>query len=147
MAHPDPVNALSALLGQHARPGGPVTAADAWEAFVAFARMDLAVPDVPDSDGLLYQFGGYAFSGRPMFHLDLVRQLAVEDDDEYVQVHLELRYVQTDELRALGHHDEWYFRGEPQTLDAWTTAVRSRPEWHVLAERGAETVEIFRDET
>ena len=109
--------------------------------------MDLAGPDDPEADGLLYQFGAYAFGGRPMFHLDVVRQLAVEDDDEYVQVHLELRYVQTDELRALAHHDEWYFRREPQTLDAWTTAVRSRPEWPVLADRDADMVEIFSDET
>jgi hypothetical protein len=35
----------------------------------------------PDSDGLLFQYGTYSFSGRPMFTVDVTRQFGISDDD------------------------------------------------------------------
>ncbi|MFF5000987.1 hypothetical protein ACFY3Y_38865, partial [Streptomyces sp. NPDC000656] len=61
----------------------------AWLAFMRFARQRFATEPTPDSDGLLFQYGMYAFSGRPMFTVDLTRQFDISDDggehDHYVQ--------------------------------------------------------------
>ncbi|MGY0021255.1 hypothetical protein [Streptomyces sp. cg35] len=65
-------------------------------AFMRLARQRLATAPTPDSDGLLFQYGTHAFSGRPMFTVDLKRQFDISDDggehDHYVRIHCELRY-------------------------------------------------------
>ncbi|GAA1282615.1 MULTISPECIES: hypothetical protein [Streptomyces] len=67
----------------------------AWLAFMRFAQQRFATAPTPDSAGLLFQYGTYAFSGRPMFTVDLTRQFDISDDggehDHYVQIHCELR--------------------------------------------------------
>ncbi|TDW94102.1 hypothetical protein EV137_1401 [Kribbella pratensis] len=56
---------------------GSLSAASAWSVFGSFSRVEFDVPREPDSDGLLYQFGIYDFSGEPRFHFDLTRQFGV----------------------------------------------------------------------
>ncbi|MEU3778873.1 hypothetical protein AB0F11_37865 [Streptomyces sp. NPDC032472] len=66
--------ALGFLHGQLAagRPAkSELTTGDAWLAFKRFGRQRFDTAPVPDSDGLLFQYGTYAFSGRPMFTVDL----------------------------------------------------------------------------
>ncbi|MFD0380270.1 hypothetical protein [Streptomyces sp. NPDC127112] len=58
-----------------------LTTRAAWLAFMRFARQRFATAPTPDSDGLLFQYGTYAFSGRPMFTVDLTRQFDVSDDE------------------------------------------------------------------
>src|SRR5687768_9571454 len=72
-----------------------LTAASAWSVFGSFSRIEFDVPLEPDSDGLLYQFGIYDFSGEPRFHLDLTRQFGLPDSDEYLQFHCDLQYLPT----------------------------------------------------
>ncbi|WP_369148990.1 hypothetical protein [Streptomyces sp. R44] len=90
-----------------------LTTRAAWLAFMRFARRRFATAPTPDSDGLLFQYGTYAFTGRPMFTVDLTRQFDITDDDgehdHYVQVHCELRYECEPALDALGSFNSWFF--------------------------------------
>lgn len=147
MAHPHPERLLLALLEERVPPGQVVTPAQAWDVFVAFARLDLGAPDVPDGDGLLYEYGVFPSGRRPAFTVDLVRQLAVEGDDEYDQIRLELTFAPTADLQALGTYDEWHWPTDGPTLDEWSEAVRSRPEWTVFGDTAADAVEVTRDKT
>jgi hypothetical protein len=110
---------------------GRPAAADAWTAYVAFADVAFEVPDEPDADGLLYQYGVYDFSGESRFHLGLVRQFALFDDDELMQFHCNLQFAATPELRALGRYDEWWFLDEGAPA-VWFERIRARPEWPLL---------------
>lgn len=70
-----------------------LTAATAWTLFGSFSGIEFDVPREPESDGLLYQFGVYDFSGESRFHFDLTRQFGLRDSDEYLQFHCDLRYL------------------------------------------------------
>jgi hypothetical protein len=56
-------------------PGGGALAdldtEDVWLAYLRFGRRLFDVPDTPDADGLLFQYGTYSFDGSPTFALDL----------------------------------------------------------------------------
>jgi hypothetical protein len=54
-----------------------LTARSAWRVFGEYGRMAFDTPDLPDADGLLYQYGMYRPRGRSLFELDLVRQFEV----------------------------------------------------------------------
>ncbi|MFF4428432.1 hypothetical protein ACFYZ4_04590 [Streptomyces sp. NPDC001513] len=47
---------------------------DVWLAYLRFGRRLFDVPDTPDADGLLVQYGTHSFDGSPIFTLDLTRQ-------------------------------------------------------------------------
>lgn len=115
-----------------------LTTRAAWLAFMRFARQRFATAPTPDSDGLLFQYGTYAFSGRPMFMVDLTRQFDIGDDrgehDHYVQVHCELRYECEPVLDALGSFDSWFFYDANADLDEWFAAMERHLEL-VLARR------------
>ncbi len=118
------------------------TTRDTWLAFMRFGRTRFDTAPTPDSDGLLFQFGTYAFSGRPMFTVDLTRQFDVSDDcgehDHYVQVHCELRYGPEPDLDALGSFDSWFFHDAGADLDEWFAAMEGRLAL-LLGRRPAET--------
>ncbi|UFQ99954.1 hypothetical protein KBP30_01450 [Streptomyces sp. Go40/10] len=107
------------------------TTRGAWLAFVRFGRWRFDTAATPDSDGLLFQYGTYAFSGRPMFTVGLTRQFDVTDDDgehdHYVQVHCELRYEAEPDLDALGSFDSWFFTMPPPKITASTPTSSRRP--------------------
>ncbi|MEV8398434.1 hypothetical protein [Streptomyces niveus] len=100
-----------------------LTTRAAWRAFIRFGRQRFATAPTPDSDGLLFQYGTYDFSGRPMFTVDLTRQFDISDDDgehdRYVQVHCELRYECEPALDALGDFNSWFFHDADADLDEW----------------------------
>jgi hypothetical protein len=146
VADQHPERLLRAMLDEHVPSGQAVTPALAWVVFLAFARVDLGAPDVPDADGLLYEYGVFELGERPIFSLDLGRQLAVADKDEYVQVHLGLTFPPTADLEALGSYDSWYWPADGP-LDQWASSVRSRPEWRVVGDLAAEEVVVFSSET
>ncbi|MEI8407377.1 MULTISPECIES: hypothetical protein [unclassified Kribbella] len=124
-----------------------LTAASAWSVFGSFSGIEFDVPREPDSDGLLYQFGIYDFSGEPRFHLDLTRQFGLRDSEEYLQFHCDLQYLPTPRLEVLGSHSEWWFRGDGRQLPEWFAAVNQRPEWPVLESALPTAVEVYCDET
>ncbi|MEW2586149.1 hypothetical protein [Streptomyces virginiae] len=105
------------------------TTRGAWLAFTRFGRMRFHTAPQADSDGLLFQYGTYVSSGRPMFTVDLTRQLNVSDDselDQYVQVRCELRYTPALDLDALGSFDSWFFYDTDTDLDGWFAAMEER---------------------
>ncbi|MFF2205924.1 hypothetical protein [Streptomyces sp. NPDC058145] len=113
----------------------PVTE-DVWLAFLRFSRWLFHVPDRPDVDGLLFQYGTYTFDGPPTFTLDLTRQFEVSDSDgdhdHYVQVHCELRYELTPDLEALGSFDSWYFHDAGGDLEEWVQGLVERAAWAAI---------------
>jgi hypothetical protein len=124
-----------------------MNALSAWDLFIDFAEVPFAVPEVADADGLLYQFGTYAFTGEPTFYLDLVRQFAVFGSDEYVQIHLELQFEPSDDLAALGQHSEWFWLDGRGVVRDWSRHVQQRPEWRILDDRTPNEVRVYQDET
>ncbi|WP_020139588.1 hypothetical protein [Streptomyces sp. 351MFTsu5.1] len=109
-----------------------LTARAAWSAFMRFARQRFATAPTRDSDGLLFQYGTYAFSGRPKFTVDLTRQFEITDDEgeheHYVQVHCEIRYECEPVLDALGSFDSWFFHDADTNLDEWFAAMEGHLE-------------------
>ena len=124
-----------------------LTASQARDAWLEFGAQEFRLPNRPDADGLLYQFGIFRFTGEPRFHLDLTRQFALPDSDEYLQVHLDVQFVPDDALRSLGRHEEWWWRDQGQALGVWAEALRGRGEWDVLREREPVAVDLRADET
>ncbi|MDX3772455.1 MULTISPECIES: hypothetical protein [unclassified Streptomyces] len=124
-----------------------LTTRAAWLAFMRFGRQRFATALTPDSDGLLFQYGTYAFSGRPMFTVDLTRQFDISDDDgehdHYVQVHCELRYECEPALDALGGFDSWFFHDADADLDQWLAAMEGHLE--LLLARGPSEIDVYEE--
>ncbi|MEU4673898.1 hypothetical protein AB0F91_39580 [Amycolatopsis sp. NPDC023774] len=118
--HPLPIDsaaeALLAKINARRWSVSDLSAQQAWAAFLDFAALRFDIPNEPDADGLLYQFGVYHFTGEPAFHLDPTRQLALREE-QYVQVHLDIRFALDPSLVALGRHTEWWF-SEDDTVHA-----------------------------
>jgi hypothetical protein len=104
---------FQALVTAHGLRVEELTAPSAWQVFVDYSHVAFATADLPDADGLLYQYGMYPHTGQPLFELDLVRQFEVVDaedeHDHYVHMHCTLRYAPTPELQALGADHCWWF--------------------------------------
>ncbi|MFE6155834.1 hypothetical protein [Streptomyces sp. NPDC057889] len=119
----------------------------AWLAFMRFARQRFATAPTPDSDGLLFQYGTYAFSGRPMFTVDLTRQFDISDDggehDHYVQIHCELRYQCEPALDALGSFNSWFFHEANADLDEWLAAMEGHLE--LLLARVPAEIDVYEE--
>lgn len=104
----------------------------AFGAFRQFAAREVAAADVPDADGLLYQYGPTAAEGEPVFSLSFVRQLAVDADGGLAQVECCLNFSPTEDLGALGSFHQWWFPEHALARDAWFDALAGRPEWRQL---------------
>ncbi|HKF88981.1 MAG TPA: hypothetical protein VKB85_13035 [Propionibacteriaceae bacterium] len=120
-----------ALVTAHGLQLEELTARSAWQVFGDYGRVAFETPDLPDADGLLYQYGMHRLRQRSLFELDLVRQFEVVDaegnHDHYVQMHCTLRYAPTPELAALGADQCWWFPDQG-ALAAWLHSVAARPE-------------------
>jgi hypothetical protein len=62
-----------ALITAHGLQVEELTARSAWQVFGDYGRVAFETPDLPDADGLLYQYGMYRFMRRSLFELDLVQ--------------------------------------------------------------------------
>jgi hypothetical protein len=124
-----------------------LTTRAAWLAFMRFARQRFATAPTPDSDGLLFQYGTYAFSGRPMFTVDLTRQFDISNDggehDHYVQIHCELRYECEPALDALGSFNSWFFHDVDVDLDEWLAAMEGHLE--LLLARVPSEIDVYEE--
>lgn len=138
---------LRAELGVGRSKTAESTTRAAWLAWVRFAQHRFGVAPSPESDGLLFQYGTYAYTGRPMFTLDLARQFGINDDDgehdHYVQVHCELRYEPDPTLDAAGSFDSWFFHDTDADADQWFAAMETRLE--LLLERGPSEIELYEE--
>lgn len=126
------------------------TTDDASRAFFRFARERFDVPDRPDADGLLFQYGTHNFGGPPMFLLDLTRQFEVVqadgEHDYFVQVHCEMRYEPAPELSALGSFDSWFFHDAAEDLDAWVAELIDGHGWEVIRHHSPSVVEVYEEQ-
>ncbi|MEU7584286.1 hypothetical protein AB0B50_42665 [Streptomyces sp. NPDC041068] len=101
---------------------GPLAAA--LHSFAEFARIDFSVPEGPDVDGCLFEYGVNSLTGQPLFVVNLTRQFETLDSsgehESHTQVSCEVRYQVTGELEALGDCEEWWFRGsEGEDFSSW----------------------------
>ncbi|MER5385150.1 hypothetical protein ABT040_33575 [Streptomyces sp. NPDC002688] len=103
---------------------------EAWLGFLRFGRRRFDTAVTPESDGLLFQYGTYAFGGPPVFTLDLTRQFDIEDadgeHDHYTQIHCELVYAPDPVLDHLGSFNSWFFHDTDKDLDRWAEALSDR---------------------
>jgi hypothetical protein len=116
----------------------PTTAdvARTWEAVrAAFAEKPDDIDPAPMGDGLLAQYGVYAFTGDPVYELDITRQLAFLGEDGgfgyMTQLHCAFIFAPTAELEALDAWDLWSWDSEDFFADALAA-----PGFRIVAERG-----------
>ncbi|MER5890009.1 hypothetical protein ABT160_39805 [Streptomyces sp. NPDC001941] len=132
----DAVRVLGSELSSGQRALDDLVTEDLWLAFLRFGRQLFDVPDTPDADGLLFQYGTHAFDGPPAFTLDLTRQFEISDSngdhDHYLQVHCELTYGHAPTLEALGSFDSWFFHDAGDDLDEWAHGLTERPAWATI---------------
>ncbi|MEU9083557.1 hypothetical protein [Streptomyces sp. NPDC048357] len=123
---------------------------DVWLAYLRFGRRLFDVPDIPDVDGLLFQYGTHTFDGSPTFTLDLTRQFEMVDSDgdhdHHVQVHCELRYGLTPELQALGSFDSWFFHGAGDDVEEWARGLSERAAWTTLRMLKPAEVRVYEEQ-
>lgn len=120
---------------------------DAWRAFLRFGRTRFDTPGTPDCDGLLFQYGTYAFDGPPRFLLDFVRQFEIADDtgehDHHVQVHCEARFTPVPALRELGSFNAWFFHDGDDSLDGWATNLTGTQAWSTIAAHHPDEIVVY----
>ncbi|MEU9704818.1 hypothetical protein [Streptomyces sp. NPDC047981] len=92
-----------------------------------FSAIEFEVPELPDADGYLFQYGKVNWFPEPTFALGILRQLEVVDatggHESYIQVQFELRYFLDDDLDCVGSHSEWWFPGDEVSFDSWLESV------------------------
>jgi hypothetical protein len=124
-----------------------LTTRAAWLAFTRFGRQRFDTGLAPDSDGLLFQYGTYTFSGRPMFTVGFTRQFDISDEDgehdHYVQVRCELHYAPEPALDGLGSFNSWFFHDSDADLDQWFAAIEGHLE--LLLDRGPSEVDLYEE--
>lgn len=123
---------------------------DFWLAFLRFGRRRFDVPDTPDADGLLFQYGTHAFEGPRAFTLDLTRQFEISDSggdhDHYVQVRCELGYGRAPALEALGSFGSWFFHDAGDDLDAWAQRLTERAAWTKIRSLKPTRIRVFQEQ-
>ena len=123
---------------------------DVWLAFLRFGRKSFDVSGAPDADGLLFQYGTYAFDSLPAFTLDLTRQFEISDSDgdhdHYVQVHCELRYGFAPALEALGSFDSWFFNDAGDDLEEWAQGLTVRAAWTTIHRLKPTEIRVYQEQ-
>ncbi|MGW0607878.1 hypothetical protein [Streptomyces sp. NPDC002640] len=140
---------LEAELGARQRTTACPSVGEVWEAFLRFGRQLFDVAEVPDGDGLLFQYGTYAFDGPPTFMVDLVRQFEVLDPeghhDHCLQLHCEIRFGPEPALEALRHVDSWFFHGAGDDLEEWAREVTEQSAWATVLAHTPTGVRVFQE--
>lgn len=92
-----------------------------------FSAIEFEVPELPDADGYLFQYGKVNWFPEPTFALGIVRQLEVVDaageHESYVQVQFEFRYALDGDLDSVGSHSEWWFPDGEISFNSWLDSV------------------------
>lgn len=141
---------LRRVLSREQQPLAALSLDEVWLRFVRFGSQRFDTADTPDADGLLFQYGTYAFEGAPVFMLDLVRQFEVNDAsgeyDHYIQLHCELRYEPVLELRALGHFESWFFYDTDDELDRWADGLRLHEFWTIVRTFHPAEIRVYQEQ-
>ena len=110
------------------------TVADTFRCFAAIPVAGAAPPE-DDGDGVLAQFGTYAFRGSREFSVDLTRQLTeVGEDAPMWQVSCSFQWAASAETDALMSGEMWSFGmssedffAQAMALPGWAWALDSPP--------------------
>jgi hypothetical protein len=117
----------------------------AWAVMRQFAAetVDDAEPREADGDGILAQYGTYAWDGPAHFELDMTRQFSFADEDgEYshmTQLQCTFQFAVTDELRALGADNLWSF---DLPLDSFFEQALAMPGFRGVRELGVKPLRL-----
>ena len=109
------------------------------ELIEAFSRM--CSIGVGEPDDLLFETGTFSFTGEKLFYFSLVRQFQFLDDEEYVQLHLDVRY-QPSPATALLQKSEW-----GQVGANFFDKVRNSTAYKALKDKPIAQVAVYVDET
>lgn len=108
--------------------------------------MRFQIPGTPDSDGLLFQYGVFNFTGRPMLTLSFVRQFEQCNDrgDHECYRHVGAELLFEPDVQALPeHHESWCFDGPGASATAeWFAEVRSDSIFRLIQELPVASVSI-----
>ncbi|KAK2757053.1 hypothetical protein FQN54_005022 [Arachnomyces sp. PD_36] len=119
------------------------------EGFKRFAQTQFDVPDSPDSDGCLIEYGVFGASKTPEFQVHLARQFEQLDEDgdheTYIQTGCDLAFSLDDELKAFEHQAQWWFRSDDGNFNAWWAQQTSLPVMQLLSRRTPQSIEFAHD--
>lgn len=107
------------------------------DAFAAMCKLP-----VGDPDDLLFETGTFDFTGKKLFYFSLVRQFQYRDEDEFIQLHLDVRYAPSPATKQLSC-TEWSSLTERDFFDL----VRSSAAYRAVKEMPVAQVEIYIEET
>lgn len=107
------------------------------DAFAAMCRLP-----VGDPDDLLFETGTYSFTGKKLFYFSLVRQFQFRSADEYVQLHLDVRYTPSPATARLCD-TEWGSIHDGDFFDM----VRSSKAYQMVRNQPIAQIEVRIDET
>ena len=107
------------------------------DAFAAMCKLPVGEPD-----DLLFETGTFDFTGKKLFYFSLVRQFRFQDEDEFVQLHLDVRYAPSPATKRLSC-TEWSSLTERDFFDL----VRSSAAYRAVKEMPVAQVEIYIEET
>ena len=114
-----------------------------------YSEIEFNVPELPDADGYLFQYGKVSWFSEPTFVLSLVRQLEVVsssgEHEYYLQVQFELRYILDDELESIGSHSEWWFPEDEMPFHVWLDSVEQASIMNILTHKKLREFEIWQD--
>ncbi|MFF8827844.1 hypothetical protein [Streptomyces sp. NPDC015131] len=114
-----------------------------------FAEIEFEVPELPDADGYLFQYGQANWFPEPTFALGIVRQIefvdAAGEHESYVQVQFEFRYPLDDELDSVDSHSEWWFPGDGASFDSWLDSVDRAEISNLLAAKSPRDIAIWQE--
>lgn len=107
------------------------------DAFAAICKLPVGEPD-----DLLFETGAYDFTGKKRFYFSLVRQFQYRNEDEYVQLHLDIRYAPSPATKRLSC-TEW----GSQTEGDFFSMVRSSAAYRAVKETPITEVAVYIEET
>ena len=107
------------------------------DAFAAMCKLPVGEPD-----DLLFETGSFDFTGKKLFYFSLVRQFQYRDEDEYVQLHLDVRYAPSPATKRLSC-TEW----GSLTEGDFFTMVRSGAAYQAVKETPITEVAVYIEET
>jgi hypothetical protein len=115
-----------------------------------FSAIDFEVPELPDADGYLFQYGKVNWFPEPTFALGIVRQLEVVDasgeHESYVQVKFEFRYPMDGDFESVASYSEWWFPDGEVPFDSWLDSVDRAPIMSLLAAKTPRDFEIWQEQ-
>ena len=107
------------------------------DAFAAMVKLPVGA-----SDDLLFETGTYNFTGKKQFYFSLVRQFRYKSADEFVQLHLDVRYTPSPATEQMN------LTSFSHSLDPdFIPYVKSTAAYHAVKETPIVQVEVYIEET